>query len=103
MYYAVAIATLMTMALVKQVEAAIQEVEGIESIFAFAGEGGLNQNNGGAQAPLDAIGQVQIELAPWDQRRKGNVILAEIRGRIANMPGITRGHCRFPSTAPCSA
>ncbi|MEM9850988.1 MAG: efflux RND transporter permease subunit, partial [Pseudomonadota bacterium] len=48
--------------LVRLVEAEIMQVEGIESIFAFAGRGGLSQNPGAAQAPLDTVGQVQIEL-----------------------------------------
>ena len=40
----------------------------IKSAFAFAGDGGLNNNTGGAEAPLDTIGQVQIELLPWEDR-----------------------------------
>ncbi|MEM7438453.1 MAG: efflux RND transporter permease subunit [Pseudomonadota bacterium] len=76
--------------LVKQVEDAIRDVDGIQSIFAFAGEGGLNTNNGGAQAPIDTIGQVQIELVDWTERPigSGHDILNEINERLAKIPGI---------------
>jgi len=74
--------------LVAQVEDVIMGVDGVESIFAFAGSGGLNQNTGGAQAPKDAVGQVQIELLPWGTRRDGNVILDEINERLATIPGV---------------
>ena len=56
-------------ALLRQAEAIAQAQPGVESVFAFAGAGGLNQNTGGAQAPLDTIGQIQLELTPWEDRR----------------------------------
>ncbi|RED11311.1 efflux RND transporter permease subunit [Pontivivens insulae] len=74
--------------LVQQVEEVIMGTDGVESIFAFAGSGGLNQNTGGASAPNDAIGQVQIELLPWNTRRDGNVILDEINENLAQIPGV---------------
>ncbi|MCP5085716.1 MAG: efflux RND transporter permease subunit [Rhodobacteraceae bacterium] len=74
--------------LVRLVEAKIEGVEGVESLFAFAGEGGLNQNNGGAIAPIDAIGQVQIELKKWNQRGPGVDILNEINEQLQSVPGI---------------
>ena len=80
--------------MVGEVESAIMGIRGVESIFAFAGSGGLNQNTGGATSPQDAIGQVQIELAPWDERNawgeegNGNYILAQIRERLDRIPGI---------------
>lgn len=74
--------------LVKSVEERILGIEGIESIFAFAGAGGINQNTGGADAPTDTIGQVQIELEPWDERKKGALILKDIEAAIKDIPGI---------------
>ena len=44
----------------------------VESTFAFAGSGGLNQNTGGAQPPLDMVGQVQFELIPWEDRPRAD-------------------------------
>ncbi|MCV6593804.1 MAG: efflux RND transporter permease subunit [Silicimonas sp.] len=87
--------------LVAQVEAAILGTPGIDNAFAFAGAGGLNANTGGAQGPLDAIGQVQIELVPWEDRPAyardndipladldGNVVVADLERRLARIPGI---------------
>ena len=79
---------------VRQVEDIIINVPGVESVFAFAGSGGLNQNNGGAQAPKDAVGQVQIELDDWKERYllgdvgRGSYILNDINARLAKVPGI---------------
>ncbi len=81
-------------AFVREVEGIIAEVPGVKSIFAFAGAGGLNQNVGGAAAPNDAVGQVQIELDPWQERYalgpegRGVPILEEINRRLAEVPGI---------------
>ena len=55
-------------ALVREVEDVILATDGVDSAFAFAGAGGLNANTGGASGPRDTIGQVQIELVPWDER-----------------------------------
>ncbi|SHE66862.1 multidrug efflux pump [Litoreibacter ascidiaceicola] len=73
---------------VRQVEAQIATVDGIESIFAFAGEGGLDTNTGGATGPLDTIGQIQIELAEWGNRRDDTEILAEMQAKMDAIPGI---------------
>ncbi|WP_306115185.1 MULTISPECIES: efflux RND transporter permease subunit [unclassified Roseovarius] len=55
-------------ALVDQAEKIVLAHPNIKSAFAFAGDGGLNNNTGGAEAPLDTVGQVQIELYPWEER-----------------------------------
>ncbi|MCC6006965.1 MAG: efflux RND transporter permease subunit [Rhodobacteraceae bacterium] len=74
--------------LLRQVEERIGQIEGISSVFAFAGEGGLNQNTGGAQRPLDTIGTVQLEFAEWGDRPRGQVILDELETRVGRLPGI---------------
>ncbi len=79
--------------LVAQVEKVILATDGIESAFAFAGAGGLNQNTGGAGGPRDAIGQVQIELTPWAQRKDdpemdGDVVMAKLNAELQKIPGI---------------
>ena len=88
--------------LVKQAEAAISSVDGVAYVFAFAGSGGLNTNNGGASKPLDTIGEIQIELTPWDQRRKGKLIIAELNQRLAAIPGV-RAQIIEQSMGPASA
>ncbi len=87
--------------IVREVEAAIQGTPGIDNAFAFAGVGGLNANTGGAQGPSDAIGQVQIELVPWDDRPEfarthdiplaeldGDVVIEKLEAKLAAIPGI---------------
>ena len=55
-------------ALVAQAEDTIMQHPGIHTAFAFAGNGGLNNNTGGSDAPKDTIGQVQLETIPWEDR-----------------------------------
>ncbi len=98
-------------AMVRQVEEAALSIPGIESIFAFAGAGGLNQNTGGASGPRDTIGQVQIEMTRWETRPHvvenikllgfipfqrtvidpayhGNAVEAELEARLRAIPGL---------------
>ncbi len=92
---------------VRMVEEVVLNTPGIESVFAFAGAGGLNSNTGGATAPVDAIGQVQIELVPWENRADipeldGDVVLANLQTRLDTLPGIkteTLNLARGPSSA----
>ncbi|NOX74415.1 MAG: efflux RND transporter permease subunit, partial [Alphaproteobacteria bacterium] len=75
--------------ILQQAEDELLKIPDVESVFSFAGVGGLNQNTGGAQAPLDTIGQVQIELQSWKTRRaRGNDILTEIESRLKSIPGV---------------
>ncbi|GGL57577.1 efflux RND transporter permease subunit [Wenxinia marina] len=88
-------------ALVAQAEAIVLATPGVQSVFAFAGEGGLNANTAGASSPRDSVGQLQIELVPWDDRPEfaaandidpalmdGDLILADIQARLDELPGI---------------
>ncbi|MFN4056983.1 MAG: efflux RND transporter permease subunit [Roseinatronobacter sp.] len=80
-------------ALLRQVEAVTMAQPGIQNIFAFAGQGGLNTNTGGGQAPRDAIGQIQFELDDWrvragDPEMRGQVILDQLAADLALIPGI---------------
>ncbi|MBC6438714.1 MAG: efflux RND transporter permease subunit [Rhodobacteraceae bacterium] len=75
-------------ALVRHVEEVVLATEGVRDVFAFSGDGGLNNNTGGAAVPADTIGQVQMDLAPWGTREDGNVILNRLQTRLAQIPGI---------------
>ena len=80
-------------ALVQRAEAVVLQAEGIESAFAFAGAGGLNQNTGGAAGPSDAIGQIQIEMTPWEDRKDqpeldGDLIVERLQAELNKIPGI---------------
>ena len=72
--------------LLAAVEKRVMTVPGIESVFAFAGQGGLDR--GAGQGPKDSVGQVQIELAPWGARRPGAEILADVEAAIEGYPGV---------------
>ena len=99
-------------ALVAQVEEIVLDTVGVRDVFAFAGDGGLDTAGPGASGPVDAIGQVQIDLLPWadrptiteplggilgqlgfertmlDPAYDGNVILDSLQARLDQIPGI---------------
>jgi len=94
------------------VEEIVLDPRGVQSAFAFAGAGGLNQNSIGGEAPADAIGQVQFEIVPWEDRPRerlgpetpawqqlflrtrvspefdGDAVIARLESRLADVPGI---------------
>ena len=79
--------------IVAQAESIVLNQPGIQSVFSFAGKGGLNQNTAGASTPQDTIGQIQLETIPWEERRgsnslDGNVVMAELREKLSKIPGI---------------
>ncbi|NHQ73386.1 efflux RND transporter permease subunit [Roseovarius gahaiensis] len=99
--------------LVARVEQTVMQHPGVETVFAFSGEGGLSNNTGGAEAPLDTIGQVQLETIPWENRPQsrepwftipffdvevtravsaeaydGDTIIAELTEQLEQQPGI---------------
>ena len=80
-------------AAVRQVEDVILRTKGVQTAFAFAGNGGLRQNDGGAGSPRDTIGRVQIELIPWEDRADiaeldGDLVLDRLKAAFAEIPGI---------------
>ncbi|WP_417261486.1 efflux RND transporter permease subunit [Celeribacter sp.] len=94
-------------ALVRQAEDIVLAQPGVDNAFVFAGDGGLNPNTGGSTAPRDTIGQIQVELIPWEDRPTetkdgflffedthvrpeydGNYVLDQIEAKLAKLPGI---------------
>ena len=80
-------------ALVRQVEQIALAEPGIASVFAFAGDGGLDTNTAGQGPPRDAIGQIQFELTHWRDRQgdpemRGSVILDRLEAQFAELPGL---------------
>ncbi len=77
------------------------------NVFSFAGEGGLNQNDGGASEPADTIGRVQFEIIPWEDRPNvhepilgglfdrhfvapdydGNFVVDQLTEQLSELPG----------------
>ncbi|WP_375172809.1 efflux RND transporter permease subunit [Pseudooceanicola sp.] len=93
--------------LVAQVEEIVLQHPGVLNAFAFAGDGGLNSNTGGAQPPLDTIGQVQLEIVPWEDRKDqpeldGDVVMEELTTSIQDIPGI-KIEVIAPNMGPASA
>ena len=87
--------------LVREVEAITLATPGVQNAFAFAGAGGLNANTGGAQGPIDTIGQIQIEIVAWEDRPayaeahgieigelNGNSVLESLQAQLSEIPGI---------------
>ncbi|SEQ66106.1 efflux RND transporter permease subunit [Thalassovita taeanensis] len=80
-------------ALVAQAEKIVLQHPGVLNAFAFVGDSGLDNNTGGAQPPLDTIGQVQLETIPWEDRRDrpdldGDLVIAELTQSLSEIPGI---------------
>lgn len=98
-------------AMVLTVEELVRTTPGVKNVFAFAGEGGINQNTGGASGPRDQIGQIQIEMETWEDRPytseqawflgfipyerrtpdpaySGFTVVEELKARLAHVPGI---------------
>ncbi|WP_407493546.1 efflux RND transporter permease subunit [Pseudooceanicola sp. MF1-13] len=93
--------------LVREVEEIVLQHPGVMNAFAFAGDGGLNSNTGGAQPPLDTIGQVQLEIIPWEDRQNrpdldGNVVIDDLTDAIKDIPGI-QVEVLAPNMGPASA
>ncbi len=94
-------------AAVAEVEQVILATKGVQSAFAFAGAGGLKQNDGGAGSPRDTIGRVQIQLIPWEDRSTiaeldGDLVLERLKTALAKVPGV-RTEVLNLSRGPASA
>ena len=93
--------------MVLEAERVISAHPAVINVFAFAGQGGLDQNNGGASAPADTVGRVQFEIIPWEDRPNvsepiawglfdrhvvapeydGDFVLDELNTELAKIPG----------------
>ena len=75
--------------LVIEVEKQVLQVGGLSSVFTTVGSvGGTLFDGGGQDRPVDLIGQLILEPADYNLRRKGKAILEEIRQKTADIPGI---------------
>ncbi|MEM7498909.1 MAG: efflux RND transporter permease subunit [Pseudomonadota bacterium] len=70
--------------LVRLVEDRLLAIDGIATVFAFAGKSNGAQ---GQDSPPDSVGQVQIELESWRTRRPAPEIMADIRAAVTGLPG----------------
>ena len=76
--------------LVEKVEKIVLDVKGVKSVISNIGDvGGSPALNGaGLDTPVDEIGRMTLEFAPYQTRRRGKVILKEIRDRTSDLPGL---------------
>ncbi|CCQ74306.1 efflux RND transporter permease subunit [Magnetospira sp. QH-2] len=65
-----------------QVESRILDMTEIETFYARTGQSGQSEE------AEDIIGTVLLEFADWDERRKADVILEEIKQRTADLAGV---------------
>jgi multidrug efflux pump len=77
-------------ALMRQVEAKLVGVKGIESMYVRAG--GVQSNGGPASPPNDTIGRIEVEFQKYEQRKllgiRGKDVSNAIRGRVTDLPGM---------------
>ncbi|ABS61793.1 acriflavin resistance protein [Parvibaculum lavamentivorans DS-1] len=77
-----------TLALARDVEDIVLRTEGVKTVFTRTGPGLGSGSSGRNDVPKDLIAQMMIELKPYEERRKGAVILEEIRQNTKSIPGI---------------
>ncbi|MFT0891582.1 efflux RND transporter permease subunit [Pseudochelatococcus sp. G4_1912] len=70
--------------LVREVEQRLAGMPELETIYARAGEGQKGSN----EVTEDTIGTVQFEFVDWRERRKAHEILADIRKKTSDIPGV---------------
>jgi multidrug efflux pump len=76
--------------LVREVEARVLNVDGLSTVYARTGGG----DAGGGAAALgggvteDVVGQIQFEFVDWQERPPAKALMAEIRDKTADIPGI---------------
>jgi multidrug efflux pump len=78
-------------ALIREVEARVLPIEGLQSVYAVAratARSGAPSGNG-SEVPEDTIGTLTVKFAPWGTRPPVKDILAEVRKRTADIAGIT--------------
>lgn len=78
--------------LVRQVEAYVLDLDEVESVYTKTGGAGRG-------AAEDLIGSITLNFVEWDERRKADVILDEVRASVAGLVGISI-QARKPEDGP---
>ncbi|MDF1685520.1 MAG: efflux RND transporter permease subunit [Parvibaculaceae bacterium] len=82
------LSTLEAARIAQQVEDIVLDIDGFQALFSVAGPGLSGGPGSGGDTPPDMIARMTLELLPYEQRRPGAEILAELRKRVAVIPGI---------------
>lgn len=77
-----------TMALTEDVQKIVMNTEGVATVFTRTGPALGSGQQGRGEVPKDLIAQMMIEFKPYEERRKGEVILEDIRQQTKSLPGI---------------
>ena len=80
--------------LMSEVERRVMQLDEFDAVYTQTGFSGAGQD----QAE-DVIGRIMLEFKPWRERRPGTAILADLRRRTADIPGIVV-EMRKPDTGP---
>lgn len=71
--------------LIAEVESQVLGLDGVKFIYSTTGR----PPGAGANAPApDFIGDIKVEMLPWDARRPALDILSDIENRVSTIPGI---------------
>jgi multidrug efflux pump len=88
-------------ALVRQVEARLDGVKGVESFYVRSG--GFTANGGPNSAPNDTVGRIRVDFLDYEDRLalglRGKDIEDEVRARVTNIPGL-QIEVRGPENGP---
>lgn len=77
-----------TLSLARDVEEIVLRTDGVKTVFTRTGPGLGSGSSGRNDVPKDLIAQMMIELKPYEERRKGAIILEDIRQQTKSIPGI---------------
>ena len=69
--------------LVRETENSILPVAGVRDFYAQSFRGG----GSGRQEPRDAVGTIRTVFDDWQQREKANLVIADMRSRLAQLAG----------------
>jgi len=74
-------------AIMRVVEGRVLGMEDVSSALAIVGGGGGGGADQGS-APKDKIGSIQFEFENWRERKKGALILEDLREAVKGLPGV---------------
>ena len=74
--------------LVREVESRVLELDEFDSVYTRSGKPVGGSFRPGGEEPEDVIGRITLDFKFWTDRRKADDILADIRQRTADIPGI---------------
>ncbi len=87
--------------LAAEVEREVINVPGVQYVYSsIGGGGGDDRGDGITDVPPDMIAQIWFELLPFEERRKGLLILEDIRWRTISIPGIKTEIRKFAEGPP---